>query len=51
MLVVQVSHGLAERLDASRRAILSARHGDVNGGGALEAALDLIVNLGGNVST
>lgn len=45
-LVVHVCDGLAKGLDTGGRAILSGSSGDVDGGRSLEAALDIVFDLG-----
>lgn len=47
VLVVQVGNGLPQRLDAGRGAVLAAGYGDVERLRPREAALDLVVDLGG----
>lgn len=47
MLIVQTSHGSTQRFDTGGRPVLPRRRGDRNGGRTGEAALDLIVSLGG----
>ena len=44
-LVVHAGDGLAQGLDAGGGAVLTGGHGDVDGLGPLEAALDVILNL------
>lgn len=46
-LVVQAGDGLSQGLDAGGGAVLAAGSADVEGRGAVEAALDVILNLGG----
>jgi hypothetical protein len=41
VLVVEVGHGMTERLDAGGWAVLTSGHGDIDGVGTLEAALDV----------
>lgn len=45
--VVQLGNGLSQGSDAGCRAIFSGSHGDVDGLGPLEAAGDVILDLGG----
>lgn len=45
VLVVHLGDGLAEGLDASGRGILSAGDGNVDMGGPLEAAFDVVLDL------
>lgn len=44
-LVVHACDGGTEGLDTGRRAVLSERDGHVDGGGALEASLDIVLDL------
>lgn len=46
MLIVQLSHRLSQRLDTSRGPILAAMARNIHLLGPLEAALDLVVDLG-----
>lgn len=46
MLVVHLGNGLAQGLDAGGRGIFSARNGHVDMGRPLEAAFDIILDLG-----
>lgn len=48
--VVEVGDGLAQRLDASGRAVLATSHGDLDGLGALEAAGNVIFDLRGSLT-
>ena len=45
--VVEIGDGFPQRLNARGGAVLPAVDGDVEGGGAVEAALDIVVHLGG----
>lgn len=46
-LVVEVGDGFAQRLDTGGGAVLSGGHGHVDGLGPLEAAGDVVLDLGG----
>ena len=50
MLVVQLGHGLAKRLDTGCRTIFTAVAGDVDLLGPLETALDLVIDLGSTLA-
>lgn len=50
MYIVEIGHRHPQWLDTCRWAIFSATHGNVNLRGAMEAALDLIVDLGGSLA-
>ena len=45
LAIVVIRNGLAQRLDAGSRAIFSAGYVNVDGLGALETALDVVLNL------
>lgn len=50
VLVVQVGDGLAERADTGGGAVLAAGHGNVERLRALEAAFDIVFDLGGTLA-
>lgn len=47
MLVIHPSHRGSQRLDTGRGTVLARGRGDGDGRGTGEAALDLVVGLGG----
>jgi hypothetical protein len=49
-LVVELGNSLSQRLDTSCRAVLTASHGDVDGLGTREAALDIVLDFGGTLA-